>query len=120
MAYAVYSLTRFPGLHHWPEAPEQRAYLRSPHRHLFHVRAGVTVVHSERDVEFHDLGRDVSLALTGLSEPYPWDETLRDFGPMSCEHIAGSVAKRLRSQGYEPLSVSCSEDDEFTAVWIKD
>ena len=44
-----------PGFHCWPQAPERRAYLRNPHRHLFYVTVACIVSHDEREIEFHDL-----------------------------------------------------------------
>ena len=120
MALAVAALTRIAAFHHWPEAPEARAYLASPHRHLFHVRVTVAVESEGRVVEFHDLGELLTRSLEELSEPYPHDDTLRDFGPMSCEGIATCVADALVSQGFDVLAVSCSEDAEYTATWTKD
>lgn len=46
---------RVPGFHSWPDAPEERAYLRERHRHLFHVSVQVEVDHASREIEFHDL-----------------------------------------------------------------
>lgn len=120
MALTVSSLTRCAGFHRWPEAPVHRAYLRDAHRHLFHVRATVEVSHTERDVEFHDLGSFVQLALNHASLPYPYDKTLRDFGTRSCEAIALSVLAYLQGLELEVLEVSVSEDDEYTATWTKD
>lgn len=49
----------FEGVHSWPGAPAHlpEAYLRHPHRHMFHVEATQTVTHTERDVEIIALRR---------------------------------------------------------------
>lgn len=111
-----------PGLHHWPDAPEGRAYLGSPHRHLFVARAVVYVDHGNRDVEFHDLGDDLRLALRGCTGTLAYGEhgtSLLDFGPQSCEHLATSIADTLAGR-YAVAEVSVSEDDEFTATVYPD
>lgn len=120
MAVSVTSLTRVAGMHSWPAAPASRAYLASPHRHMFHVRATVAVDHEERDVEFHDLGLYVTTALHAMASEHRLDPALRDFGPRSCESIARLVAASLCARDLDVLAVSCSEDDEFTATWTKD
>lgn len=43
------------GFHCYPNAPEQVAYLRDRHRHIFHYRVEMEVGHNEREVEFHML-----------------------------------------------------------------
>ncbi len=40
------------GFHSWPKAPEEVSFLRNRHRHVFHVKAGITVTHNDRDREF--------------------------------------------------------------------
>ena len=42
-----------PGIHCYPDAPDDVSYLRSPHRHLFHFKVGVPVNHANREIEFH-------------------------------------------------------------------
>lgn len=118
----ITATVRVPGLHHWPTAPEQRAYLRSPHRHLFVARATVYVGHHNRDVEFHDLGDDLGAALRGATGTLAYGEhstSLLDFGPQSCEHLATHVAEVLADR-YSVAEVSVSEDDEFTATVYPD
>lgn len=121
MAVSVTALARVPGLHCWPDAPYGRAYLASPHRHLFHVRATVRVEHNERDVEFHDLGALILDAVHALAPEYVEDSSMRHFGASSCETIARFVARALeQDHALDVLAVSCSEDDEYTATWTKD
>lgn len=92
------------GWHHWAEAPQERYYLRSRHRHLFHFRVEATVSHSERQLEFHDLldmARPLAqMALTSASAK-GW----------SCETIAEDVLSRLK----EASSVEVWEDGECGA-----
>lgn len=51
----------FEGIHSWPDAPPElnEAYLRHPHRHMFHVEAAKAVTHLNRDVEIIALRRDM-------------------------------------------------------------
>lgn len=108
-----------PGIHYWPDAPKSRGYLAEPHRHLFVARATVAVDHHDRAVEFHDLGDDLHSALAGQTGRLVMGRhgtSLHDFGAQSCEMLATGIAGVLLGHGYSVVSVSVSEDDEFTAT----
>lgn len=100
------------GLHHWPTAPERRAYLRQLHRHVFEVKAIVRTTHHEREVEFHDLGELLERELRALGSSYHPDADLLTFGAQSCETLAAKLLSALRRQGYDALGVTVSEDGE--------
>lgn len=87
MSAEVYARTTFEGIHCWPEAPAAVIFLRTPHRHIFHVTAYKTVTHSDRDVEFIMLGRAVKRVLANC---LIIDKAtgVYDLGRMSCEQIA--------------------------------
>src|ERR1700758_1420516 len=94
-----------PGFHQWPDAPPRRSYLRSMHRHLFHVEVTTPVEHHERQIEFHDL----------------MDEAKGLFGPRarsdSCETMAHELASELsRLHDGRPFKVSVFEDEEAGAT----
>lgn len=76
--------TRFVGWHYWPDAPEPRAYLRSSHRHEFHVEVCAAVEHDDRDIEFHDLKDEVDRLLPR-----------GDLGAQSCEMVGRSLCEGL-------------------------
>lgn len=90
-----------PGFHYWPGAPKHRAYLRSPHYHVFSVVATMPVSHGDRDVELHDMRKVVGIALARL---FPNG----DLGPQSCEHVAARLLGEL--PGLSEVTVS---EDEF-------
>lgn len=113
----VTARTWIDGLHHWPDAPDRRAYLRHPHRHLFHLTATVRVDGDHREVEFHDLGDELYDLARARSMPYHPDAELRDFGTLSCEAIASALARALSQRGYRPVEVTVSEDGENDASW---
>ena len=48
----VFCSFEFEAFHQWVAAPDLVAFLRSPHRHMFHVRAEMAVQHNDRDIEF--------------------------------------------------------------------
>src|ERR1043166_2720143 len=87
---AIYSVVyvvvkfSFEGVHYWPDAAGQEAYLQHPHRHLFYVEATKRVSHLDRDIEIIGLSRTMK------------GECERMFaGPhhMSCEEMAFKLAE---------------------------
>lgn len=99
-----------PGFHRWEHAPENRAYLRATHRHVFHVEVRVEVTHDNRDIEFHDL-------LDAVADSLPRNH---DWGGRSCETLARIVAERVRAlmqlPEHRPVRVSVFEDNEVGAI----
>lgn len=92
------------GFHHWPEPSVNRSYLGNRHRHLFHVEVETSVLHENREVEFHDL-HDEAWAL------FPGGE----LGGQSCEMLARALAESLRTKLRRPVTVTVFEDNEMGA-----
>lgn len=110
---------KVPGIHCYPDAPEDVAYLRSPHRHLFHFKAAIQVFHDEREIEFHQF-------LRFCKSHYASEE---DCSNQSCETLARTLVERIRAQypmlGTEPyliraIAVEVSEDGECGAIVFGD
>lgn len=102
---SIYATHRFEALHRWPGASGKVAFLRHPHRHVFHVRAEVKVTHDDRQVEFLGLQRRLEQAcarLKGKALARTW----------SCEHYARALGQALGC-----TRVEVSEDGENGAVW---
>lgn len=100
----VFSTIRFEGFHRWPNAPDEVAFLRDRHRHIFHVRAEVEVHHDDRDVEFILLGRRVLAEVKSITEA-------EDVSCWSCERWAREFLDRLNL-----VKCEVSEDGENGAV----
>lgn len=92
-------------MHHWPEAPDARAYLRDSHRHNFMVTANIRVDDGDRELEMHDLQENLGLKLESIPEMA--DSGQLDFGSMSCEHIGDALLKLIP----EAVSIQVLEDD---------
>lgn len=106
----TYAVVRFTseGFHCWPDASGKREYLSHSHRHLFHVEAKVEVTHENREIEFQDL-RDACISFFGGG----------DFGALSCEALAATLAQRLKALYAREVVVSVFEDGEMGAeVWL--
>lgn len=103
MKTVVWITTKFAAFHRWASAPDPYAFLRDYHRHLFHVRLGVSVGHGDREVEFFDLKARLE---EYLRESY----TGKQF-ELSCEQIASEILIRFRGCWCE-----VSEDGENGAT----
>jgi len=83
----VYCTLQIEGTHNWPGCPfDEVAYLRDPHRHVFHIKAYKQVGHHDRDTEFIVLKHQI---IKYFKRCY-WneDQYLHVFGAKSCEMIA--------------------------------
>lgn len=117
----VYCTLQVEGIHKWPECPfDEVAYLRDPHRHVFHIKAFKLVTHSDRDVEFIMLKHRIeAYLLTTYGQPIVHDtgweicdnKRVCVFGAMSCEMIA----KELITQ-FDLTRCEVSEDNENGAI----
>lgn len=106
--------TDFPGLHHWADAPNEVSFLRSPHRHLFHVKVSITEDHDRhkdsRETEFLLLKAFVD---NFLVRSWPTvSPGVKDLGTTSCENIAAQIYEYLMNKGYAVDYVEVFEDGE--------
>ena len=98
--------SQFVGWHKWTDAPDNVAFLRDFHRHVFKVELVVPVRHGDREVEFFTLQKQ----LDGfLARNYAGRRFLE-----SCEQIAENIGVNFLNS-YE---VTVSEDGENDGIWI--
>lgn len=110
--------TQFEGLHHWPDAPDDVAFLRNLHRHLFHVEVVIAVNHHDRETEFFQAKSLIDMALCDIGKRYHSEcvfSRYRDLGAMSCEMIAVWIMETLALH-MEICRVTVREDDENSAT----
>lgn len=108
----------FHGLHHWPDAPEEVAFLRHPHRHRFGVRVEIRVTHPDRELEFIMVEREVARLVDRF---WPLDsDGERQLGSRSCESIAESIGLGLLDlyPRLEGLEVEVDEDGTHSGVVV--
>lgn len=99
----------FPAFHSWPEAPDEVAFLRNQHRHLFHCKLRFNVNHSDREKEFFILKNKIMKYVNLLLAN-------QDLGPKSCEMIAEDLLT-----GFGGVWAYVSEDGENAGiVWKED
>lgn len=100
------------GFHCYPGAPDDVAYLKSHHRHLFKFKVGVEVAHSDRDIEFHQF-------LNWLESLYDTKTLELDF--KSCEMLAEDILASIISKyncSNRRIEITISEDDECGATLV--
>jgi hypothetical protein len=71
--------TSFEGIHAYPDAPKEVAYLKYPHRHVFHVTIEISVFHNDREIEFVMFKHEVENMIRSLGD---------DLNYQSCEMLA--------------------------------
>ena len=104
MKYYIFVKFTIDGFHCWESAPENRKYLSSNHRHLFHVNIRTFVDHDDREIEFHDLLDYAKLKFPG-----------GQMGGMSCEMMAKQLGEKLVKRFKRDFLVEISEDGECGA-----
>lgn len=104
----IFVTTEFEGLHRWADAPEETAFLRQFHRHLFRVRLEIEVRHDDRELEFFKTKKGLNHAIKVVIDH-------NDAG--SCEQIAIRLLEYFtaRLQGRQMIC-EVSEDGENGAV----
>lgn len=104
-ATTVYCTVLFEGIHCWPDCPfDEVSYLRSPHRHVFYIRAHKNVFHDDRDIEFIMLKHEIERY---LKTQYPDGQ----LGAKSCEMLGRELMER-----FDLCQIDVSEDNENGAI----
>lgn len=104
MKVTVFCRTKFESFHCWPDAPDEVNFLRVRHRHMFGVKAFKTVYHTDRDVEFILLKREVERTIEVFIEE-------EDTANWSCERWALELLKACKL-----TRVEVDEDGENGAI----
>lgn len=108
MQNSIFVKTSFVGFHAWPGAPDQVAFLRNLHRHVFHVRVEVEVKHDDREIEFFIFKRDVDSIIREHVQP-----KLKERSQMSCEMLSDCLHSFLTIKyPARDMVIEISEDDE--------
>ena len=97
------------GMHRYPDAPDEVAYLRNEHRHLFQFKVTVSVIHDDREVEFHMLQNWCKAQ---------YAESILELNHKSCEMIARDLMTLLTKKygDLRSYEVEVSEDGECGAI----
>lgn len=97
------------GFHRYPDAPDEVAYLRDLHRHVFGFRVTIQVFHDDREIEFH-------MFKNWLTSLYEGDLKV-DY--KSCEMLAQELLEKILGKyncAERMVAVEVSEDGECGAT----
>lgn len=101
--------TKFEALHRWKDAPLHVQFLRSYHRHIFHVTVYIDVDHNERQVEFFTFKTKLDEWIRNVFGPsYGAEGLYLHRLEFSCE----TMAEMILTQFEDATSVEVSEDGE--------
>jgi hypothetical protein len=98
------------GFHRYPDAPEEVAYLRDVHRHVFKFKVRISVFHNDREIEFH-------MFKNWLTSLYEGGDLNVDF--KSCEMLATDLLCKVLDKydcSARMVLVDVSEDGECGAT----
>lgn len=101
---------QFQGYHMWPDAPDEVAFLRSLHRHVFHVRLRLKVS-ADREEEFFLVQRKMIECSVLKALPQ-----LEKTPELSCESIAEIYFNFFYDRKYVVEEVEVTEDNENGAI----
>lgn len=109
---SIFITTQKEGYHCWPDAPDEVAFLRNLHRHMFGVKVSVQVFHDDRELEFILVKRFVNECL---------EEIFANAKErISCEEVATKLYRMVEAKydkGAERyLVVTVDEDGENGAI----
>lgn len=95
------------GIHKYPDAPDEVAFLRNDHRHTFHFEVEIEVFHDDREIEFIMFKRDLEKFCD-----------LKSLNNKSCEMICDEIRSYLRKwySSNRYVRVQVSEDNENGAT----
>lgn len=95
--------TNFEGLHKYINAPNDVAFLRDLHRHMFFVEAEIEVFDDDRELEFIVVKRAINQYLYTK----PFDSSA------SCEQMAAQIIRFLIGKfGERNMCITVLEDNE--------
>lgn len=97
------------GFHKWENAPEEVAFLRNTHRHMFHIYATIEVKHDDRELEFILVKRRIEEFIKSIGL-----DSQNAVHVYSCEQIARLILAMLqRNYGISRyMKVEVYEDNE--------
>ena len=102
MTNYIWVTTSFEGIHKYPDAPDDVAFLRNEHRHMFHIKVFIEVFHNERDIEFIQFKRFINCFF--LSS---------ELNNKSCEMISDDLAIEIKTMyPNRKIKIEVSEDKE--------
>lgn len=95
--------TAFEGIHKYADAPNEVAFLRDPHRHIFHVCVEMEVFNDDRELEFIMVKHSLESYLQ--TKPFGVRSSCETMAVMICQYL-------LSIYGDRKMSCAVLEDNE--------
>lgn len=110
MKTSIIVKANFSGSHFWKNAPNEVAFLRQPHDHIFFVEAEIEIKELDRELEFFMVRRNIDNFLNNF----------RDYGrgqsfEYSCEQLATFIIEYLKTKYGEREYIVTVSEDNFNA-----
>ena len=116
MRRSIVVTNNFKGYHKYEQAPENVAFLRTQHRHVFNMKTTIEVFHNERDIEFFQL-QDELENFVKFFYNRPWEKYVDGIYIGSCESLAEKVINYLHEKyPKRHARVEVWEDNENGAI----
>ena len=96
--------TSFIDFHKWDNAPEEVAFLKLLHRHVFNVAVECEVTHDDRELEFFMVQKRLNQIIEDKIKPMP--------NTKSCEQMALAIQSNLKGIYNRDFTVRIFEDNE--------
>ena len=110
MKKSIIVTNQIKGFHKYSNAPEDVAFLRSVHRHVFQIKTTIQVFHNDRDLEFFQLQNFIDSC---IRKQFKSDSFYDYIFIESCESLAEFVLLELKNKYPERTAkVEVWEDGE--------
>lgn len=110
------------GIHAYPAAGTDPklldvSFLQYPHRHIFHFKVSISVVHNDRDIEFIQFKRWLESLYAEIDGGIIGLNSVLELNGKSCEMIAENLVRRVDHKYPDRnIEVEVSEDGENGCV----
>jgi len=104
MTNYIWITTQKEMIHKYPAAPDDVAFLRNEHRHIFHFKIYCQVESDDREIEFIRFKRWIEQYINELD---------KDLDIKSCEMISNCIAEHIQlNYPNRKIIIEVSEDGE--------
>ena len=104
----IFVTFRKEGIHQYPDAPEGVEFLKHPHRHMFHFRVVIDVLHDDKEIEFILFKREIERL---------YSEGTLELDYKAYEMMADDLAVYIyKKYPHRAFIITVSEDGENGAI----
>ena len=103
---------QYDGFHKWADAPDEVAFLKNLHRHLFKWEATIQVYHDDRELEFFMVQKQINTAIMPFLQ-------MKELGSceMQAEFILGCLVNEYGPRRRYTVAVSEDGENDGAVEW---